>query len=611
MKTGKYKTTFLGTEYPVYYITEAKEAKEYLDRLQNQDQERFAIDTETYALPQFKTISSAALSPHLSKVRLLQLFTGRSAVVFDIAKINRDTIFTSFLETGKFIGHNAIFDLQFFYNQFKVKTCEIGCTYLVAKLLFHALKPTDEGLSASLGNLVNQVFKTELIKEMGISDWSEPELTWEQIEYSALDAISTYFLAEKLAPKLKKFGLERIYKLYKDSQHPIAKLQLNGIKFDADSHRDLIVDWRAKLYDAKKRVLKLTGLEKISSVTLGGYLEKSLPPETLSAWPRTETGKMATDAHVFADFDYLDIVKPFSEYQKLETLCTSFGSRIISQINPHTNRLHAQYKLAGARTGRLSCSTPNLQQLPRDTAVRKSFIADTGHVFVCADYSQIELRVGAELSRDATMLKAYREGIDLHRLTASKIMKKGIDEVSKEDRQKAKAFNFGLMFGLGARKFSHYAKKSYGAEVSQDEANEGVKAFRETYSGYREWQTLQASMASEKGFVSTPTGKRRCLDATNCYGASMNTPIQGGAAECMLSSLCILQNVIDRDRWDFKIVNCVHDEVSLEVPEKLADKAKVILETSMMRGFLNVFPKGITRGLVESHVGKNWAEAKG
>ena len=611
MQPGIYSTNFKGKRIPLEYVTDQRRAEQIVLSLLNNGTGLIAIDTETEALPGYNRIPEAALSPHLSKVRLIQAYTGEGAFVFDQKYIDRPGVFTKLLEEKRYVGHNSIFDLQYFYKQFGVSKCNIGCTYLLAKLIIHATKPTDEGLSASLRNLVNIVFDEEILKEMQTSDWSVPELTFEQVEYSALDAICTYYLAEKLAPKMVKFGLQRIYQLYKDAQHPIAQMQLNGLKLNVDAHRDLIVNWRAELYAARKKLTEITGLTSITSHTLSDYLQKSLPSETLAIWPRTETGKLSTDAHVFADFDYLDIVKPFTEFQKREKLCTAFGNTLISQVNPVTNRLHASYRIAGARTGRLSCSNPNLQQLPRDNNIRKNFIPDNGNVFVCADYSQIEIRVGAELSRDATMLKAYKEGVDLHALTASLISHKEIRNVTKEDRQKAKAFNFGLMFGLGAKKFSHYAKKSYGANVTRKEAEDGVKTFRETYAGYYEWQKGQPDLAVRQGYVSTPCGKRRCLDRENSYGPSMNTPVQGGACECMLHALIRLNKYFTEHLSTAKIVNCVHDELLVEVPPADSDSASWAIEDAMRSGFTDVFPTGVTRGIVDIHRGKSWGEAKG
>jgi DNA polymerase I-like protein with 3'-5' exonuclease and polymerase domains len=607
MKPGIYMTQFLGADYPVHYITSAANAKDYLDRLQNQQIPCYSLDTETEALPQYKNIGDAALSPNLSCVRLIQIFTGKSALIFDCKHIAKDLLFTSFLENEHFILHNAIFDIQYFYKYFGISHIDAGCTYLAAKLLFHALSPTDEGLSASLRSLVNGVFKTELFKEMQVSDWSVPELTWEQVEYSALDAISTYFLAQKLVKKINRQGLTRVYNLYKEAQHPLAKLQLSGIKLNVDAHRDMIVKWRNDAYVAKKKLLALTNLDMITPTTIAHYLEKSLPSNVLSLWPRTETGKLATDAHVFADFDFVDIVKPFEEFQRLQKLCTSFGTCLIDRVNPATGRLHAQYKLAGARTGRLSCTNPNLQQLPRDKEVRKNFVADPGKMFLCADYSQIEIRVGAELSRDATMLNAYQHKGDLHSLTAATILKKPIESITKKERQVAKCFNFGLMFGLSAKKFGHYAKKSYNVELTQEECNNGVDTWRRKYPGYREWQLEQARLGAETGVITTPCGKKRRVDPENCFGSSMNHPCQGGAGEVMLHALIRLNKELPKD---VKFVNTVHDELLLELKPAKVSEIQDLMNECMTKGFLDVFPNGITKGLVSSASGNNWAEAK-
>ena len=928
MKAGAYKTAFLGSDYPFHYIDDKSKATKAIKTLLSH-QGTLSIDTETEALPAYKYDKMAGLNPYLSRVRLLQIFTGEEAYIFDIKKIAKDELFLQFLSVKNFIGHNSVFDIQYFINQFKVVDMSIGCTMLAAKLLFHALFPSDAGLSASLRNLVNVTFGAELLKEMQVSDWSEPELTFEQVEYSALDVISTYFLAKRLAPKLKKYGLTRVYNLYKDAQVPIARLQLNGIKLDVDAHRDNIVTWRAELYKAKKDLLKLTGIEHVTAAQIGSYLESTLPYNVLSIWPKTETGKLQTDSHVFADFDWLDIVKPLAEYKKKEKLCTSFGHTLINMINPVTKRLHAQYKLAGARTGRLSCSNPNNQQMPHDKKFRSLFMPEPGRIFLCADYSQIEIRVAAEISRDKAMLHAYRNGIDLHAQTASAIAKKPIEKVTKEERQMAKACfsadteiltkegwirfdklkgnesvaqvtfpvsfgskctkeapliefvvplfigkltnkevihlkdrntdaimtpnhevvyqnkynelrkkhlkdiglgelayipssgnlkeadkaiklssnfsrllaaihgdgclksfylqfqfkkerkikrcrkllkdnkldftesktcgyvifyvrnireevlqyisidktfnwnllhildreafldelqywdgfksvygernriritsvnnsaldfiqavacctgkqstinyvgktgysqkdkweisyrlkghaynnvksikrkvlkpvdvycaqvpsgnilvrrnnkpmisgncNFGILFGIGATKFSHYAKKSYKVEVDVEEAAEWINAFRETYSGYRTWQVEQTSQAKESLLTVTPCGKMRRLSEDNYFGSSLSTPVQGGASECMLHALIRLNKKLTEQGTIGKIVNIVHDEVLVETVEKNAEYIKEAINDSMTQGFLDVFPGGITRDITAVGKGNNWAEAK-
>lgn len=609
MEQKTFNTRFLHEEIPCYYIKEKAQAKEALDTMMEQ-KTIFGIDTETEALPQYHHISKAALSPHLSKIRLIQTYNNRAAVVFDMKFIDCPEMFIPFLSSKKFVAHNALFDLMFFLKM-GVPNVDIGCTYQLGKMMFHASKPDDGGLKASLEGMVMGLFGEKVLKEVQASDWSVPNLNFEQIEYAALDAIAVLKVAEKIAPVITGYHMERYYALIRAAQYPIAKMQLEGIGIDIENHRKLMDRWLSNLNVARKDVVKILGDEKISAHTIAEWLETHLEPLTLSVWPRTEEGKLQTDVHAFADFvGASPIIEPFARFQKLKTLTADFGSKLIHLVNPETGRLHANYKLNGARTGRMSCSSPNLQQLPRDPEVRKNFVCRDSHIFVVADYSQIELRVAAEISRDEQMLRAYRDGIDLHTLTASKVSGKPIDKITKADRQMAKAVNFGFLFGLGAKKFSHYAKKSYGADVTAEEATAAIKAFRETYAGYHEWQKNQAEEAATSLTVRTPCGKLRRLDSENTYGTSMNTPIQGGAAECMMYALIYLQKYADK--YNFKIVNCVHDEIICEVaydPIAVSNTKQAII-TSMRKGFKEVFPNGIDIGLSELGIGNNWAKAK-
>lgn len=609
MEARSFTTRFLDQTIPVYYIKDKAQAAEAVSRMMEQST-LIGIDTETEALPMWHGRPEAALSPHLSKIRLIQTYNNRAACVFDMKYINCPEIFIPFLEEKRFVAHNALFDLQFFM-QMGVKSMNIGCTYILAKLMFHASRPSDEGLRGSLEGLCKGLFSYDILKENQASDWSVPELTFEQVEYAALDAIAVMRLAEKLSPVISGYKMERYYKLCKDAQHPIAHMQLNGIGLDEAGHRRLMDEWLGKLNTARKAVVKVLGGDSVSPHTIAAFLETHLDKQILALWPHTEMGKLQTDVHAFADFQGVSpIIKPFAEYQKLKTLTSDFGSKLIQQINPATGRIHASYRLNGARTGRLSCSNPNLQQLPRELVVRSNFVARAGNVFLCADYSQIELRVAAELSRDSAMLEAYRKGIDLHALTASKVSGKPINQITKADRQMAKAVNFGFLFGLGSKKFSHYAKKSYGAEVTPDEAAQAIKTFRETYRGYHAWQKLQAEQASISLQTRTPCGKLRRLDPENTYGTAMNTPVQGGACECMLYALIQLQNYADD--CNFKIINCVHDEIILETTDTThnIETAKGALKSAMRIGFERVFPDGINKDLCEVGVGFNWGSAK-
>ncbi len=606
MQQKNFKISFLGEEYNAWYVTDNETAVQILSELQEKDC-LFGIDTETAPFSQYITTVRAGLSPHLSQVRLLQVFDGKNTVVFDLFNIRDTSLFIPFLTSKRFVAHNALFDLQYFLG-LGVSDMQLGCTRILAKLLFHATYPLDSGLDASLANLCEQFLGTKIFKNQQKSNWGDPDLTFEQVEYAALDAVAVLRLAEKLAPGLTRYGLERVYKVARDAQTGLAKMQMNGLGFDVETHKSMIDVWRDDAFEAKKRVIKITGLKDVTSHQVAGWLKDNLPAETLRVWPKTPGGKLSTDAHAFADFSDLEMIAPFLEFQKATTLAGTFGQGLIDQINPATGRLHSGYNICGARTGRLSCSKPNQQNFPRDLSFRALFVARPGKKLLSADYSQIELRVAAELSRDKNMLKVYRDGEDIYKVTAAKLNRKRVEDVTKAERQVAKALALGLLFGLGSAKFAHYARKGYGVEISQGDAERSIEKFREIYPEYREWQLDQASNAKETCLVYTPCGKRRRLPADETFGNSMNHPIQGGAAEVLLHAVADLEK--KSRQYNFSLLNTVHDEVVLEIEENSENEISKVVEESMVNAYLSVFPNGITNKLVGIGCGINWAEAK-
>lgn len=576
----------------------------------------FGVDVETERLPEWFHLPEAALSPHLSKVRLLQICYGRAVYIFDLKYIEDYTIFVWFLSSRRLVAHYALFELMRF-KQWGVTNCNIACTKILAMLISQAYYPTDIGLKYDLESLIEKWFETKVVKVEGKSDWAIPELTFEQIRYAALDAVFTLKLAEKLSHGIPKYGLERIYKLMKDVQHPIASMQLNGIGFDLEHHRAIIPIWKDAVYKAKQEAMKITGLVKLTPTTLSNWLEDNLTPEQKNDWPKTPTKKLSTSSTTFSEFDFLPVIKPFTTYQKKATLCSGFGQKLINFVNPKTKRVHGSLNICGARTGRFSSSKPNMQNCPRSPSeelkalgepdVRESFIAAKGNLIICADYSMIEIRVGAEQSRDVEMLKAFRNGIDLHKLTASIVSRIPLAKVTKEQRQSGKALNFGLMFGLGATKYAQYAKKNYGVVLTAKQAMRDVAAWHELYYGYTEWQQEIADKAKASLKCVTPCGKLRALTEDKCYGSAMNQGPQGGACEVLSHALVRLDREQNRN---FKLINTVHDEICSEVLESKVEKYCHVVERCMIEGFLDVFPSGIAKGLVSIGYGKSWADAK-
>lgn len=605
---------FDGKAYTLILAVEPGDHEACLRALGNRDSEYlYGVDIETTPTEKYRDHLKAGLSPHLSKARLLQISTESSVVVFDLLNSSLEP-FLEFLGSRRCVAHNGIFEMSFFAKAGLKERPNIDCTLLIAKLLLHASRPYDTA-SLSLAALVESLFRIELPKGNQTSDFSG-DLTHEQILYAATDAIATRALYELLMPKIKAKGLEKIYTLVKKSQWPIIKMQLEGMIVDEKKYAELITKWSGELCKSRNVLIDKMGFKRITSTTIAEWLEKNLDEQTLAIWPRTEkTDKLKTDSNAFSEFSYLDVVKPLLQYSKFDKLLSTYGQSLLDLRNAHTGKLHTEFRLLGARTGRLSSSNPNFQNYPRDKEVRGAFIpGGVGRVFCVADYSQIEVRVAAEYSRDPQLLRIYKEGKDVYRFTAASITGKSYDSIPEKgiERQMGKAILLGMLYGLGAKKFGHYAKKNYGVELSLEKSYKYVQAFRDTYSGYYQWQQEQAENAAQPPhIVTTMLGKKRKLDADNYYGASMNTPIQGTSAEIMMLALCLMQKELDAGETSARLVSNIHDEIIVSARRQEAVYICNKMVENMTSAFSAIFPNGITEGLVEVGYGDSWASAKG
>jgi DNA polymerase-1 len=302
----------------------------------------------------------------------------------------------------------------------------------------------------------------------------------------------------------------------------------------------------------------------------------------------------------------LPALEPLARYKAAVKGLSTYGKGYAAHISPVTGRIHANFTLGGTATGRLSCSSPNIQNPPRDPAFRALFAPTPGRCLVVADYGQIELRVAALVSGDPAMLAVYEQGEDLHRKTAAAFLGKEPGAVSKAERQIAKGINFGMLFGSGSKGLQAFCKSSYGVDLSLAQADKARAAFFTAYPGLSAWQKQTRNAAELAKQVRTPGGRVRGLDK-NIGTECLNTPVQGGAAECLLATLAAL----DVDSLGGRLVNIVHDELVVECAPEQAGAVSAAVEAAMVAGFLAIFPTGSTRDLVEAHSGPNWAAAKG
>ena len=306
------------------------------------------------------------------------------------------------------------------------------------------------------------------------------------------------------------------------------------------------------------------------------------------------------------------IIDKILEYRQLVKLDSTYVEGMIQYINEKTKRIHTFFHQTVTATGRLSSTEPNLQNIPTRTELgkklRKVFKAEDGKIFVDADYSQVELRILAHISRDENMIEAFNSGEDIHAITASQIFKVPVEEVSKQLRSKAKAVNFGIVYGISEFGLAEQI------DIKRNEAKQYIEQYLETYHGIKEFMTNVVEEAKRKGYVSTEFGRRRYIPELNSknymirkFGdrAAMNTPIQGTAADIMKIAMIKVYNELKRRNLKSKIVLQIHDELLIETLLEEIEEVKDILKESMENAANLLVPLS-----VEVEEGKNWYQAK-
>jgi DNA polymerase-1 len=381
-----------------------------------------------------------------------------------------------------------------------------------------------------------------------------------------------------LSKKLEEASLNPTAVLEFNCIPAIAEMELNGMLLDqvkARAEIERLIPLKDRLEQSLKKDLgdvnpnnqnELLAILKTRGICLDNTRQEALMP-LAGQYPFLET---------------------LVEYRKAEYLLTLIEN-LLSHVHPVTGRIHPTYHQIGAPTGRMSCSNPNLQAIPREREIRELFISAPGHRLVIGDYSQIELRVVAEIARDQRMIDAFQRGMDLHKLTASVITGKSIDHVTPEDRQAAKAVNFGLIYAMGANGLREYAHNTYGVTMNDYEAHTFLKKFFEAYQGVAQWhKSVHESAGNESRTV---LGRRRIWGENPKITELLNTPGQGTAVDIIKKALSMLLEPLKAK--GARIIGCVHDEIILEPPEDDLENVTAILRVMMERagqGFLKYVP---------------------
>ncbi len=588
-------------EFEFEYVADPERAKDIVDTDLNTE-EAIGCDIETMKVARYSKHPQAGLSPHLSQIRLAQFCARQDKVyIFDVPRVGLD-ILRPVLER-KLVAHNAVFEMAHLYHA-GIDLPFMDCT----RLLENAV---DNG-NSSLQEVTRKYLKFDISKDGQVSDWGASELSMEQLEYAALDAWLVRELYGILSELIVKRNRSGLYELLRAAQRPVMRMTYTGLNLDVLGHQRLVKGLSEDFKSAEARLKKILikNVNVSSNKQLSDFYKDVLPGKTLKKWKRTTRGDLCMDKNTVKQYAANPLVEPLAEYKRLKTLTESFGSSMLDYINPATGRIHPSYIIGAARGGRFTCSRPNLQQIPRDKEYRCLFNVSAGRKMVVADYSQVELRVLAMIAGEPTMLEAYEKGQDLHRLTASAISGVPFEKVTKEERSAAKAVNFGLVFGMGAKSLAEYARNSYGVKISLKEAKAAKEAYFSKYPRINTWHAKTTREGHNIGIAKTRMGRVEKLMPDKAYTQSKNVPVQGSAAEVLLAALALLDKRIDESGLDIKIVHIVHDEIVLDTAAKHAEEARDILVEAMTTGMLRVFPEAFTEGLVEAEIADSWGGAK-
>jgi DNA polymerase I-like protein with 3'-5' exonuclease and polymerase domains len=473
----------------------------------------------------------------------------------------------------------------------------------------------------SLAVTAKELLDVDVPKAGQTADWGMSSLDPARVDYAALDAVLAYQILKAAMAKIG--NRPRALDIACDCIHAVARLELAGLPFDAETHRATAKIWETELRDAELKARQVTGIENLNSaVQKANWLKRTLPSRILARWPRTDGGQLSTEGKILRRYvEHHPGLQAIAECSKLRTLNTSFGLSLIEKLNPVTGRLHTNLQIAEAKSGRFSSSNPNLQNIPRNERVRSAVRAPDGMTFIVADYGQIELRVMAEVARDRRMRNAYADGLDLHAVTAASMLGIPVDKFDKSRpdhaaaRQKAKGVNFGIVFGCGAPGLVNFARDNYDVKLTEFEAGRLISRWLRTYPDVKNWQPRHAARARTQQVVQTPAGRTYHFaweqGGRFNRNLALNLPIQGGAAEVAQLAITRIDALLTRHLGErARLVGQVHDEFLILADEAVADEAKRLLIQGMTEAFAELFPEAPLRNLVDAKIAADWAAAK-
>jgi DNA polymerase-1 len=520
-------------------------------------------------------LETTGLDPRTDRVRLLALSVptidgGTFCYVVDTFQVDPRPLFP-YLADRPVIAHNAAFDIGFL-AALGFEPGAVRDTLLLSQLL-HGTRQ-GKGFH-TLGECVARELGSSLDKEPQTSDWAGV-LTREQLDYAARDVEVLAPLYRALEAKVRAAGLEAVADIEQRCLPAMVWLARSGVAFDRDAWDALAREAHAEAEDLAGQ-LEAAAPERPGRLSKEGAWDWDSPQQVKAALAATGCPVDCTQDEALAAVDH-PLAGLLRKYRAARKRCTTYGRDWTKHVAPD-GRVYSDWRQLGADSGRMSSSDPNLQNLPRDPRYRACFRAPPRRVLVKADHSQIELRIAARIAGDEAMLAAYRDGQDLHTLTARRVL--GIRDVSKEHRQLAKALNFGLLYGMGAKGFRIYARSNYGLDLSEDEARQYRESFFRLYPGLAAWHRRAGRSGKQAVETRTLPGRRRL--GVGRFTEKLNTPVQGTGADGLKLALALLWERRHQVPGAFPVL-VVHDEIVVECDADKAEAAAAWLRQAMLDG---------------------------
>src|SRR2546421_3363859 len=592
----------MNTQYQL--VKTPEELRGAVDELSNA--QVIGLDTET-----------TDLDPYLSRLRLIQLASSDGVFIIDLNRfvdtdLKRGDALAPLRQLLSSprpikIAHNAKFDAKFIKHNLGIDLVGLFDTLLASQLVSAGDIEERHGLEAIAGRYLNEAVD----KSERLSNW-EFELSEAQLQYAARDAAILLPLREKLIEKIKSNDLIDCAKLEFECVMPVVDLELTGFYMNKTRWLEqlaIVEERRAELANELQEMLG----EGVAQASLFG------PPR---ANINLDSQQQVTEALTRLGIPLPDstrnwklqplaaqypVVEKLLEYRTMQKALTSYGQNMIEFISPKTGRLHADFRQIGAPTGRFACSNPNIQQVPHAAEYRRCFMGNPEkRRLVIADYSQIELRILAEFSGDEAFINAFRSGADLHRVTAAQVFSVEQGQVTKEQRDFAKRLNLGVVYGIGAQRFSMMTG------LSVTEAENVLRRYFATYRKLDAYLRDSANRAVDENQARTGSGRlvKFNYDPSDRQQVSMTQrngkkpPIQGTSADILKRALRLLSDELRET--SAQIVNIIHDEVVVEVDEVESQAVAAKVEHAMVAAgeeYLQTVPVK-----VESQIASEWTK---